>query len=188
MCQSRERQPTLIICHDCVTNDNLEDTIMSESPVRDDLSGQWSHMSFLLDQDSVEPEGPPVAGVPKAMPKSTVRMWAKGVLDLKEERHAGENDTLKGQLTFPNGLKLQIRGRRVPNLYGDVEGIVFEGTGSVTNPSGVLNLKYDLVGTLSFDWRENKKDQLTITGSIRAAGFDPWAPTGAVGAFVLVPI
>lgn len=155
----------------------------AQNPVRDDLSGKWSYTSFLLDPASVMP-----GEDTKAMPQSVARIWAKGTLDLKETREAGVSDTLQGELTFPNGLKLKVRGRRMSMVYGDAEGILFEGTGSVPGPAGsTLELRYDLVGTLAPDWRQDQRS-LTITGSIRASGFDPRAPSGAVGAFVLVPL
>lgn len=161
------------------TQDNTQ-----SDPVRDDLSGRWSHTSFLLDPSSVTP-----GEDPKAMPQSVARIWAKGTLDLKETRQSGERDTLKGELKFePSGLILQVRGRRVPDIYGNIEGIVFEGTGSIPGPAGhQIDLKYDLVGTLSPDWRQGH-EELTITGSIRAKSFDPRAPSGTVGAFVLAPL
>ncbi len=152
------------------------------APVRDDLSGRWSHTSFLLDPTSITP-----GENPKALQQSVARIWAQGTLQLTETRQAGERDTLKGELEFPSGVKLKIRGRRVPDVFGDIEGIILEGTGSIPIGSGPIDLKYDLVATLSPDWRQ-APEPLTITGSIRAAGFDPKAPTGTVGAFVLVPL
>lgn len=50
-----------------------------------------------------------------------------------------------------------------------------------------IPLRYDLVGALAPDWRKGRNG-MVIAGSIRASAFDPWAPTGTVGAFVLVPI
>lgn len=112
-----------------------------------------------------------------------------GTLDLTETPRSGEPDTLMGTLTFnPSGLTLQVRGRRVPAVFGETEGIMLEGSGAIPRMSGSpITLKYDLVGTLSPKWQQDQAG-LTITGAIRAASFDPKAPTGTVGAFVLVPL
>lgn len=145
-----------------------------------DLQGQWRHTSFLLDADSLIPSAPPGTDA-----QSMARVWATGALELQAP--AG-GDTLTGELKFPNGIKLVIHVREAPGLFGEVGGFSIEGSGMVPNPAGGTSpLLYHLVGTLSPDWRKDGSDTL-IVGAIRAAGYDPIAPTGTVGAFVLVRV
>jgi hypothetical protein len=144
------------------------------TPTATDLSGRWSHSSYLLD-----PGDQPKA---EATAEATAKVWARGSLDWVETPQAGHLDTLQGTLTFPSGVTLDVRGRRDPGLFGGTGGIVLEGKGSVLIEGKSIALLYDLIGALT----QGPGGGLAITGAIRASGYDPEG-TGAIGIFVLVP-
>jgi hypothetical protein len=119
------------------------------------------------------------------MPTSEAKVWAQGELTLEEKPQTGEKDYITGTLKMNTGVKLEVKGHRVPANDGNLEEFTFRGTGQVKIAADkTLNLDYAIRGSLSPHGPPADK-AVAVKGYLQALGADRWAPRYSIGAFVL---
>jgi hypothetical protein len=154
---------------------------VAEPPTIKNISGRWYFKSYLIDPASEVTDG-------DNMPISLARIWTQGEINFTEKEGEAE-DAITGKLVTKLKLELDVKGRRVPGQNGRADAFVLTGTAKIPASAGRpdVALKYHIEGIPSAGWTKGAPP-ISLRGLIQAQGFDPWAPTHTVGAFVLTPL